>query len=111
MGDREIRELRGEGEGDITWLRVGRGCRRGVGCVQVSQTGEHVVHLEQKESQGDWNWKNEKRVEGDGARGDKRASYTLIVNDLCNVTLFLKKYTHIYVYTCTYIHTGRLYLH
>lgn len=79
--------------------------------MQVSQTGEHVVHLEQKESQGDWSWKNEKRVEGDGARGDKRASYTLIVNDLCNVTLFLKS---IPIYTYIHVHIyipGRLYLH
>lgn len=47
----------------------------------MSQTGEHVVHLEQKEGQGDWNLENEKRALSDEARGDKRASHTLIIND------------------------------
>lgn len=47
----------------------------------MSQTGKRVVNLEQKEGQGDWNLENEKRVVSDEARGDKRASHTLIIND------------------------------
>lgn len=72
----------------------------------MSQTGKRVVNLEQKEGQGDWNLENEKRVVSDEARGDKRASHTLIINDLCSMVLFFKKnYTHTRTPWVEYIYT------
>lgn len=72
----------------------------------MSQTGKRVVNLEQKEGQGDWNLENEKRVVSDEARGDKRASHTLIINDLCSMVLFFKKKLYTHTHTL-----GRIYLH